>query len=401
VPTQQETTFLLGAGASVDAGIPATYDLTNAIVREVEEDAGGYRSPAVQALNMALGAVIAHDTARGGGVYDGVDVERLFSAVQMLGQRGDLEIAPFVERWNPGLESLGPPRVISPFFEREFRRALDGQGGLRAVGGVIEQAVRDLTGDSNSDHVFKDLERAMVKALRGCLSVSQGSSDYLVPLLRSGGSAPVRLATLNYDRTVEVAASSAELDVATGIELWEGGLQWAFEAVGDVNLLKLHGSIDWSTKPDRGTHGRFADRKIAVSDETDLVNMGYGELAVVFGQRGKLRSGGPFLAMLNGFERFLAASTRLVVIGYSFRDDHINELIRQWFNKCDRPAVTIIDPALKAEDLFFAGRGPFLQELLVAMSARPMDGPGLPQLAAGHELIKATARDGIARLVGS
>jgi hypothetical protein len=115
------TTVLLGAGASVDAGVPVSVELTQIIAERVSTSA---HSGASSALNVAIGAMIAHDTARGGGPYDGVDVERLFSAVEMLADRENLEIAPFVAAWNPALDGIGNTSGgLSPFWGKNFKRA--------------------------------------------------------------------------------------------------------------------------------------------------------------------------------------------------------------------------------------------------------------------------------------
>ena len=64
----ERTTVLLGAGASVDAGVPVSVHLTQAIARLI--DANRWRNPISMALNVAIGAMVAHDTARGVGAYE-------------------------------------------------------------------------------------------------------------------------------------------------------------------------------------------------------------------------------------------------------------------------------------------------------------------------------------------
>lgn len=66
---------------------------------------------------------------------------------------------------------------------------------------------------------------------------------------------------------------------------------------------------------------------------------------MVFGQRGKLRAEGPFLGLLAEFEKQLAVASRLIVIGYSFRDDHVNELIRRWIAEDIDRTILVVDPA--------------------------------------------------------
>ena len=69
-------------------------------------------------------------------------------------------------------------------------------------------------------------------------------------------------------------------------------------------------------------------------------------LGLVFGLRGKLRPDGPFLAMLVEFWNWLLAAERLVVVGYSFRDEHINKLIEDWIGVRKGCVVEIVDPCV-------------------------------------------------------
>ena len=48
---------------------------------------------------------------------------------------------------------------------------------------------------------------------------------------------------------------------------------------------------------------------------------------MVFGAGEKHRSDGPFLDLLMEAKRSLSEALELVVVGYSFRDDHVNHLI--------------------------------------------------------------------------
>jgi hypothetical protein len=65
---------------------------------------------------------------------------------------------------------------------------------------------------------------------------------------------------------------------------------------------------------------------------------------LVFGSRNKLRPDGPFLSLLSEFEDQLSKSDRLIVVGYSFRDEHINEVIRRWTRDDKERTIALIDP---------------------------------------------------------
>jgi hypothetical protein len=54
------------------------------------------------------------------------------------------------------------------------------------------------------------------------------------------------------------------------------------------------------------------------------------EPGIIFGAGNKLRSRGPFLDLYVEFKDALAHANRLIIVGYGFRDPHVNELIRWW-----------------------------------------------------------------------
>lgn len=56
----------------------------------------------------------------------------------------------------------------------------------------------------------------------------------------------------------------------------------------------------------------------------------HGDPALVFGHGAKLRADSPFLSLSAESESRLAGATRLAIVGYSFRDDHVNDVIRRW-----------------------------------------------------------------------
>ena len=87
-------------------------------------------------------------------------------------------------------------------------------------------------------------------------------------------------------------------------------------------LWKLHGSINWRVQ--RSPTGRL-ERVIRVATDA-----GDGAELVVFPSREKYQDSRklPFLALQDRLRRFLARGERLlVVIGYSFNDEHINEIL--------------------------------------------------------------------------
>ncbi len=389
----QGTTLLLGAGASVEAGVPASMGLTQELARRVDEMHGRYQGTS-QALNIAIGALIAYDTARGGGAFDSVDVERLFSAVQMLGDRDKVEIAPFVANWSASLDAIGQSPGLPAFFKDRFTRELASPSSF-GFERMFRDAVQGLAVDKDSGPIFRRLETQMVAALQTALHIEPSAVDYLAPLLNVA-ERPLRIATLNYDRSVEILAAREGASLDTGVDAWTGGFDWEWDPEADIRLLKLHGSIDWILGSERAGDGRLAEDKVRVAQDWNAENLVRGSLALVFGQRGKLRSNGPFLAMLHEFDSFLSSTEHLAVVGYSFRDDHINAVIRRWFDQRSQPRLTIIDPAIDASQRYNRSRTNFLQELLSAMFVAGLEA----QLRPEHRIINSFTGDALVTLFG-
>ena len=161
--------------------------------------------------------------------------------------------------------------------------------------------------------------------------------SYLAPSVRLGrAEGGTTIVTLNYDLSIEGQAAAIGIPCDTGIRSWsvDGKLSWR---IGSVNLLKLHGSIGWSFSPQYSHDGQL-EEELVVSGQTGQ------SPAVIFGQREKLRATGPFLQLFDEFRKRLDTANQLVVIGYSFQDDHVNEIIRRWINRDKLRHIIVIDP---------------------------------------------------------
>jgi hypothetical protein len=281
---------------------------------------------------------MAYDAAQGGDPYKGLDVERVVAAVELLGRRRDLEVTPFVSAWHPAVDGWDRGNLPA-FWDKTFARALTASSSNRArdtVVNLINAVTRGGTGE-----IYTRLQQQLVEQLVGLLSTTRKDVQYLVPLAEAGrATAGISVATLNYDLSVEQAGELVGVPVHTGISNWGVERDWGWPESG-VRLLKLHGSIDWRWERadfEPGQMGHTSVRQVdaASTDSRDPV--------LVFGHGAKLRAEGPFLSLLAEFESQLAAADRLVVVGYSFRDDHVNEVIRRWTVEDSARCVVVIDP---------------------------------------------------------
>lgn len=66
--------------------------------------------------------------------------------------------------------------------------------------------------------------------------------------------------------------------------------------------------------------------------------------AMVLGDREKLESLPITLSLISDFQNALSRATRLVIVGYSFGDQHINNIVGNWLDQNESRSVTIFSP---------------------------------------------------------
>jgi NAD-dependent SIR2 family protein deacetylase len=314
-PTREnKVAVLLGAGASVDAGLPTSLRMTDAVIELVDFPAEHRRMISFIRHTLEADAALRR-------LPVSVDVERLFAAVELLINRSEQPWSPFVAGWHHGLDS---PTLIS------------------------ERTHHDV------DELLRLLREDMLDALMDILWIGDTSAvRYLAPLFELARYQGVlTIATLNYDRSVELAAEHEKFPYDTGIDTWllRGHLDWP--ATG-IRLLKLHGSIDWVIE--RRAEQRSLPLHV-IEKRTDAnppMPAGGEELAILFGEGGKLRAEGPFIELLLAWSTQLREADSLVIVGYSFRDHHINETIARWFDAVETNRIVVVDPGeYRVESLF-------------------------------------------------
>ena len=201
---------------------------------------------------------------------------------------------------------------------------------------------------------YRGLAELMTETLAQIAWVSDSDKvKYLRPILQlTRQQGQLTVATLNYDNTVELLCEASGIEVERGLESWseEGTFR---SDKGGVFLLKLHGSIDWALIQPGQTLERPMARPEVRPVTAEAVGRGY-KPAVVFGQRNKLTAEGPFLDLLSAFRRELARAEELVIVGYSFRDAHVNEYISQWINADATRRIVVLDPSFTKSRIDYA-----------------------------------------------
>ncbi len=332
--------ILLGAGASVEAGLKDTREMTLQMLAMSAEEDRPPTSRRTRLLYFVVGGLLFQQGVTGENpLTKRVNVEAVFNAIDLLLHRREAEFAPFVSSWHPVIDELTrtvhtPPSQFE--FENDFKAAIGGPlvdianrpFELHRLYDTISRTSR--AGVTTTDEsLFKETMEWMIRSLIKMVRITEPEKvKYLIPLLHVSGNEQRAIATLNYDNSVEVAATTAGISLNLGIQDWISGSYPRLEK--GVQLLKLHGSADWELSEVKPSSQDPIPRTKIVIHTDDSEKQKQYQPAVVFGGANKLTVRGPFLDLLNAFRDELKRTDQLTVIGYSFHDQHINECIDQF-----------------------------------------------------------------------
>ncbi|MGH7799464.1 MAG: SIR2 family protein [Thermodesulfobacteriota bacterium] len=259
--------FFLGAGASVAADVPDTYSFVKEFIDSIQDrDKRRTIEKIVQILRNWKNSDI--------------DVELLLETLTKLENKEQEPLLPFYQ---------GGDFVLKGYFEKE-------------------PLINDL----------KDFIKT--KAI-----VSEEKIRYLQPLLSFVEEfRPLDVISVNYDTCIEQFCNVHKLVYQDGFDVHWNPKTFATEHT-DVRLYKLHGSVMWY-QSDRGGY-----IKLLVMTKTSKIELITGEKAenLMLYPMQKWDYAEPLLELLVYIKQLLESETCkfLIVVGYSFRDDHIKRIL--------------------------------------------------------------------------
>ena len=274
--------FLIGAGCSCCAGLPLTMGLTSDVLENGQLD-----ETAKNILSLVK------DLFNGGA---GSHIEDYLSEIIDL-----LAIAE--RRASRGVEDTKIPVGRVEFTVDQIRESVES-----IKRGIANRIDRPLTIDTHRRFVG-----ALHRPMRGDLRAGRERVDYLV---------------LNYDTAIEDALGLEEIPYADGID---GGATGPWnpqtydrEGLG-ARVFKLHGSIDWAAIEGKELPFRVSPKVLMASPEDRNV------LIWPASTKYKEAQLDPYAQLINRARDILRPTSGsqavLVVCGYSFGDQHINEEI--------------------------------------------------------------------------
>ena len=183
-----------------------------------------------------------------------------------------------------------------------------------------------------SKGIFESIETKIIGQLAKWLKVGEEEDSYLEPIsdfLTKAGSKDIKLdfITLNYDLVFKKHFNSKNYETLLNSGFTSNGFT-GFDNAGKeetrINYYKLHGSLNW-----------YKDENGLVNsvDYNSFIENPSPEPMTIFGQGSKFLSVDPFITLLYDFKRKLEERDIYVVIGYSFFDPYINNLILEGLKK--------------------------------------------------------------------
>ena len=290
--------FLLGAGASVDAGIKHAKDMTLDIEEKIQSDLAFKEFNDL--YNYLKSSIIYQRGLEGAFDDQTATIEELLDVLSEINQKHQNKLYPFIGGWNIHLL-----KVAGDEFEK------------------VEKLNEQIRGQLFQWINISNYDKA--KYFRGFRD-----------LVSDIGSA-VRVFTLNYDICVEKALAGTDFGIELGFNSdreWEA-TKFDADPNTDVGmyLYKLHGSIDWERDKANGNILKLCD---SPQPNPELI----------FGTAAKLSSIDPYLFYVHELRKYsLNEALRfIVVIGYSFSDDYVNGLIGQAIARSEYLKVLVVAP---------------------------------------------------------
>lgn len=296
---RDEVIFLLGAGASVEAGIPDS----SRMVREIEKLIDGdMRWRRYRDLYRYIRSSVFYADGLEGIFGDDVpyNIERLVNVLDELRKKERHALYPFVGAWN--------------------QKLLDVAGSSFELIGEFRSSIIDIL--RNQWVALPEKETA---SYYGGLLRFQKEYGY-----------PLRVFTLNYDLCVEETCREDDVQRGFADRKWDWRLfDENSEDPVPIVLYKLHGSADWRFSDDGGV--TYSDSPSTIKDE---------EVALIFGTSYKLQYIDPFLFLAYELRRWTLDPARVVIcVGYGFNDDHINGILGQSLRQSrERKLLAIVGP---------------------------------------------------------
>lgn len=350
--------FLFGAGATKEAGCLMSIDMLNDIYRM------NLSNPEIEAVDFLVSSLQYHASWKnlkekkevGNSNGHQPNIEDLMLLIRRIVNRDSYLPFPITGSWADKIN----------FLETVWRSTSDYQSQVE------------------KRSLFSTLEEKLTARLPEWLCLGRENTTYLAPIIEylsesDEQSPPINFFTLNYDLVFEKYLNRNNVTlVNTGFA--KGVYSGFDQKVGEcrINYYKLHGSLNWF-KDDQGVikerftpsqdpymiklRGEFDKEDVLVEDFLKKEQL---SPFIIFGHGGKFLSVEPFISLLHCLKDALEQKDIYFVIGYSFFDPYINNLLLEGLSKDPNKLMIVVNPQFEESKL--------LNELELLKDAKEKDG---------------------------
>ena len=291
ISESSEVVFFLGAGASVKAGVPTTFSFVNEYIESIKD------SSKRETIKKIVETLEQWKRERSGKT-EKIDIELLLETLTKLKEKDEEPLLPFYPGGN---------FILEGYFEKE-------------------PLINDL----------KDFIKSKA------IVVSEDKIRYLEPFrdlieeIR-----PLDIISVNYDTCIEQFCNFYRLTYQDGFDVHWNPTVFQSEH-NDIRLYKIHGSVMWY-QSDRGGY-----IKLPVMTKGSKIQLISGEKAenlMLYPMR-KWDFAEPLLELLVKMKHLLESESCkfLIIVGYSFRDEHITRILIDAARKNRKLHLILIDP---------------------------------------------------------
>lgn len=307
---------LLGAGCSFKAGIP-TSDRMLMELHDLLKQENNWKE--FHPLYCCLRGLILHADAMQGKFNESFNIERLVASLGEIEHRTQNVLNPFIGSLHHDLEQAAGSHyhLVTKFRQQIVERLKNWVQIPRYEEANYYQKLYDFAADYNQ---------------------------------------ALRVFTLNYDLCLEKNTPSGKI-LERGFDrsthLWD----WRLFEPKDTDppsmyYYKMHGSIDWER--DKG-QGNVVKEVQNTPLEPDLI----------FGTVNKLYPNDPYLFYAYEFRQYSLLAKIVLIVGYSFSDDHINRILRQALENDSARRIVAVMPKPDRDSVCLRIGGDFHHQIVV------------------------------------
>ena len=339
--------FLFGAGATKDAGCLISSEMLDDIQKMDLSD------PEKEALDFLLSALHYHSSWK--------NIKERKKPNESNGHQPNIEDLMLLIRRIIHRDSYLPYPITGSWADKI---------------NFLEIAWKDLNrtwSPEKSKTLFENLEEKLTARLSNWLNLGKEDTGYLIPisdyLKKSEEKGPtLEFFTLNYDLVFEKHFNRQDetlLNNGFTSGYFEGFVDKTSNTNHRINYYKLHGSINWEKEETGKIKESFFhtdNNRVFVRIDNDIVeekemeeflSIPLGSAHIIFGQGGKFLTVDPFISLLYHFKQKLTQKDVFFVVGYSFFDPYINNMLLEGLSEesIHSKLMVVVNPQFKKENM--------------------------------------------------